>query len=80
MQIPWYTDYRAFLTIPPEVELTRSNIPQAGLGIRATTFIPSYTWLGEYEGETMVEEHLMTEYSFHVSTLSHLRKNTLAYR
>ena len=38
------------MTVPPELEITFSRIPGVGLGIVSKTFIPKYTWLGEYEG------------------------------
>ena len=42
------------MTVPPEAEIAPSTIPGAGLGAIATTFIHKYTWLGEYQGFTVV--------------------------
>ena len=43
--------FRAYRTLPDGFLFAPSSIPGAGLGVFATTFIPKYTWLGEYEGE-----------------------------
>ena len=37
-------------TIPDGFTLTESLIPGAGRGIISLTFVPRFTWLGEYEG------------------------------
>ena len=49
-QIPWGVPYRAFRTVPSEFQIRPSIIPEAGYGVVATTFLPKYTFLGEYEG------------------------------
>lgn len=39
-QVPWNTPYRAYITLPESYfELKESDIPEAGLGVFATTFI-----------------------------------------
>ena len=70
-QVPWGVPGRAYLTIPPEIELTFSTIPGAGLGTFAKTFIPKYTWLGEYDGVTLHPEEAewISLYTWMVSTL-----------
>jgi len=49
-----------------------STIPNANLGVFATTFIPKNTWLGEYEGDivpsTLLEKDLL-EYAWNVSNV-----------
>ena len=56
-QIPLGTPYRSHLTAPEAwVTLAPSWIPGAGLGAFARTFIPAFTWLAEYEGETVTVE------------------------
>ena len=65
LQIPWGTPNRAVLSIPSGVELGPSKIPGAGRGILATTFLPRYTWLMEYEGEIMPDE--LDTYSWEVT-------------
>ena len=45
-QVPWMTPRRAYLTLPRELALAPSVIPQAGLGVFSLTFIRRYTWLG----------------------------------
>ena len=55
-QVPWGVTGRAYLTVLPEVEITSSTIPGAGLGAIATTFIPKYTWLSYYDGYTIVPD------------------------
>ena len=61
---------RAYLTVPPEVEIIPSKIDGAGLGVVAKTFIPKYTWLGEYDGITIVpnEEDYISDYTWQVKT------------
>ena len=66
-QVPWGYPYRAHLTLPPEVELTKSSIPEARLGIIARTFLRKYTWLAEYEGEIVVDEQEISDYAWGVS-------------
>ena len=64
----WGKAGRAWLTVPPEVEVTASSIPHAGLGVDARTFIHKYTWLGEFEGEIIMDPtDLITEYAWTVS-------------
>ena len=58
---------RARKSLPPQVELRQSNIPGAGLGVFANTFIPRYTWLAEYEGEVVVEHDHISDYAWTVS-------------
>ena len=47
--------------------LVNSSIPDAGIGVISTTFIPKYTWLAEYEGEIDVEGHSLSDYTWDVS-------------
>ena len=70
-QIPWGVPGRAYLTVPPEVEIVPSKMPNAGLGVVSTTFIPKYAWLGEYEGLTVLprEVDYISYYAWTVSTL-----------
>ena len=55
-QVPWGMEGRAYRTVPPELEITFSTIPGAGLGIMSKAFIPKHTWLGEYDGTTVRPE------------------------
>ena len=57
------------MTVPPEVEIAPSKIDGTGLGVVAKTFIPKYTWLGEYEGFTVgsSEEDYISDYTWTVS-------------
>lgn len=63
-QVPWGTPNRALLTLPPGVRIAQSLIPGAGNGIFATTFIPKYTWLGEYEGEIVTDADQISDYAW----------------
>lgn len=48
------TPERALKTVPERfVEVKPSGVAGAGLGAFALTFLPRYTWLGEYEGEVV---------------------------
>ena len=60
---------RAYMTVPPELEITFSTIPGAGLGIMSKAFIPKHTWLAEYEGTTARPKmrHLISSYAWTVS-------------
>ena len=62
-------DDRAFHTVPPELRLGTSTVKGAGTGVYATTFIPRYTWLGEYEGETILSQDQISDYAFKVSEM-----------
>ena len=66
VQVAWGSDYRAHLTVPPEVELSSSLIPGARLGIKATTFIRAYTWLAEYECEIVLHNQNFSPYAWFV--------------
>ena len=66
LQAPWGIPYRAFHTIPHEVKLARSTIPDAGLGIFAKTFLAKFTWLSEYEGEIVKDEDIISDYAWAV--------------
>jgi len=55
------------MTLPPQVQIKQSIIPNAGLGAFATTFIPKYTWLAEYEGEIVIYEDEISPYAWSVS-------------
>ena len=72
-QVLWNSPDRAYHTLPRELELSVSIIRGAGLGIRATTFIPTNTWMAEYEG-TVDHEHgpQYSEYSFKVPRKHHV--------
>ena len=54
------------MTLPPELTLGPSTIPEAGTGVFTTTFIPRNTWLAEYEGEVVVSSKLISNYAFKV--------------
>ncbi len=54
--VPWGVPGRAYLTVPEGFDLYRSAMPNAGLGIHASTFIKKWTWLGEYDGEIVLPE------------------------
>ena len=56
LQLVWGLPDRARKSLPPQAMLKESDIPGAGLGVVATTFIPRYTWLAEYEGEIHAED------------------------
>ena len=59
---------RAYLTVPPEVEIVPSKMPNAGLGVVSKTLIPKYAWLGEYEGLTVLpHENQISAYAWSVS-------------
>ena len=67
---------RAYLTVPPEVEIVPSKMPNAGLGVVSKTFIPKYTWLAEYEGFTVLphEEDHISAYAWSVSIVMNQKK------
>ena len=68
IQVPWGMPRRAYLTVPPEVEIVPSKMPNAGLGVISKTFIPKYAWLGEYEGLTVLpHENQISAYAWSVS-------------
>ena len=67
LQVPYGVPGRAYLTIPPEVSLQKSIIEDAGIGVITNTFIPRYTWLGEYEGEMKLLPEFSSGYSWRVS-------------
>ena len=52
-QLPIHFDEneRARLTTPPDFSIRNSSIPNAGLGAWTAARVPSFTVLGEYEGE-----------------------------
>ena len=70
-QIPWGVAGRAYLTVPPQVEIVPSKMPNAGLGVISKTFIPKYAWLGEYQGFTVLpnEVDYISYYAWTVSTV-----------
>ena len=72
IQVPWGVPGRAYLTVPPEVEIVPSKMPNTGLGVVSKTFIPKYTWLGEYEGFTVLphEEGHISTYAWSVSIMN----------
>ena len=78
IQVPWGVPGRAYLTVPPEVEIVPSKMPNAGLGVVSKTFIPKYAWLGEYEGFTMLpgEEDYTSAYAWSVSIVNKIEKCT----
>ena len=78
MQVPWGMPGRAYLTMPPEVEIVPSKMANAGLGVVSKTFIPKYTWLAEYEGFTVLpqEEAHISEYAWGVSIVNKIEKCT----
>ena len=45
-----FTSFRALKTLPTGFIIKNSNIPQAGLGVFADSFVRRETWLGEYHG------------------------------
>ncbi|KAK2166959.1 hypothetical protein LSH36_33g08077 [Paralvinella palmiformis] len=52
--VPYGAPYRAWRTLPWRYFVIKpSKIPNAGLGVFATTFIPKNTWIGEYEGDIL---------------------------
>ncbi len=65
-QVPWGVEDRAYRSIPSELYLDKSTIPEAGLGIFSKSFIPKYTWLGEYEGEVLTSNSGESYYMFTV--------------
>ena len=68
-QVPWGVEGRAYLTLPPGLRISPSKIKRAGFGVFSDTFIPKYTWLGDFEGEIIPKEfagHLST-YTWQVS-------------
>ena len=72
IQVPWGVPGRAYLTVPPEVEIVPSKMPNAELGVVSKTFIPKYTWLAEYEGLTVLphEEGHISTYAWSVSIMN----------
>ena len=70
LQLPWGMLDRARKSLPSQVELKQSKIPGAGLGVFATTFIPRYTWLAEFEGEVIIEYEHISDYAWTVSAYS----------
>ena len=77
IQVLWGVPGRAYLTVPPEVEIVPSKMANAGLGVVSKTFIPKYAWLGEYEGLTMLpgEEDYTSVYAWSVSIVNKIAKN-----
>ena len=45
--------YRAWRTLPWKLFAIRTSATKIGLGVYTTTFIPKYTWIGEYEGDVL---------------------------
>ena len=71
IQFPWGVPGRAYLTVPPEVEIVPSKMPNAGLGVISKTFVPKYAWLGEYEGLTVLpHENQISAYAWSVSVMT----------
>ena len=72
LQIPWGVPLRAYQTFPPQLMLKQSIIPEANLGVFATTFISKYTWLAEFEGDVVTLKADISDYAWEVSyELSH---------
>ena len=78
IQIPWGMPGRAYLTVPPEVEIVPSKMPNAGLGVVSKTFIPKYAWLAEYQRLTVLsqEEAHISAYAWGVSIMNKIEKCT----
>ena len=70
-QVSWGVPGRAYLTLPQGLEIAPSKIKGAGFGVLSNTFIPKYTWLGEYEGEIVPRENALNVswYAWQVSEL-----------
>ena len=66
------------MTLPPEVEIIPSKMPNAGFGVISKTFIPKYTWLAEYEGITVLpdEKDYTSAYAWSVSIMNGIEKYT----
>lgn len=63
----------AALVFPDEVQLCRSSIPGAELGVCAARAVPPGTWIGPYEGHIVTAEELSpdvdTRYMWEVRTI-----------
>lgn len=66
------------------MRIAPSTLPaedEPGLGVISDTFIPKYTWLGEYDGE-IVESDLESEvgdYAWSVSIIVHLTSCSICH-
>ena len=70
LQIPWGVTRRAYKTIPNGLRLSPSKIQGAGSGIRTDIFLPSYAFIGEYEGQIVpgALSHYVSPYAWMVNT------------